>query len=78
MSEQFDGAAEMLAKFIARDLGCIVIVQRSVDAGHSFHVLENGTNIMAYDNDGAIAVDYVEHLVHLFLKTLVDIGVWFV
>ena len=78
MPEQFDGTTEMLTQFAIRNLCAVVVMQRAIYAGHLFHVLQDGTYVVTHDDDGTVVIDGVEHLVHLLLKTLVDVGVGFI
>ena len=55
-----------------------MVVYIVVDTGHGLHVLQDRAYVVAHDDDGAIAVDVVEHLVHLFLELPVNVGVGFI
>ena len=78
MPQQVDGAAEVLLQLNHRQLRVGVVVYVVVDTGHGLHVLQDGAYVVTYDDDGAIAVDIVEHLVHLFLELPVNVGVGFI
>ena len=53
-------------------------MQMVVHAGDVLHVVEHLGDVVAHDDDGALLVDLLQHLVHLFLESSVDVGVGFV
>ena len=66
---------EMFLEFFLRHVGSIVIVQMVVYAGDVLHIVQHFGNVVAYDDDGAFLVDLLQHLVHLFLESTVDVSV---
>ena len=46
-----------------------------VDAGDMLHIVEHLGDVVAHDDDGALLVDLLQHLVHLLLESAVDVGV---
>ena len=66
---------EMFLEFFLRHVGSIVIVQMVVHAGDVLHIVQHFGNVVAYDDDGAFLVDLLQHLVHLFLESTVDVSV---
>lgn len=78
MPQQVDGATEVLLQLNHRQLRVGMVVYVVVDTGHGLHVLQDRAYVVAHDDDGAIAVDVVEHLVHLFLELPVNVGVGFI
>ena len=68
----------MLFQFLSRHICRIVVVEMMIYAGDVLNVIEHFGYIMAYDDNGALPVDLFQHLVHLLLKSAVDIGVWLI
>ena len=65
----------MLFEFLSWHVSCIVIMQVMVDAGDVFHIVEHFGDVVTHDDDGALFVDLLQHLVHLLLESAVDVGV---
>lgn len=65
----------MLFELFPRHIGCVVVVQVMVDAGDMLHIVEHLGYVVAHDDDGALLVDLLQHLVHLLLESAVDVGV---
>ena len=68
----------MLFQLFSWHIRRIVIMQVMVYAGDVLHVVEHFCYIVAHDDDGAFLVNLLQHLVHLLLKSAVDIGVWLI
>ena len=68
----------MLLQFLSWHIRRIMIMQMMVDAGNVLDIVQYLCNIVAYDDDSAFLVDLFQHLVHLLLKSAVDIGVWLI
>ena len=68
----------MLFQFLSRHVCRIVVVEMMIYAGDVLYIIEHFGYIMAYDDDGALPVDLLQHLVHLLLVTAVDVGVGFI
>ena len=68
----------MFLQFFSRHICSIVIMQMMVDASNVLHIVQYLCNIVAHDDDGAFLVDLFQHLVHLLLKSAVDVGVGFI
>ena len=68
----------MLFQLFSWHICRIVIMQVLVYAGDVLHVVEHLGYIVTDDDDGAFLVDLLQHLVHLLLKSAVDIGVWLI
>ena len=75
MTEHLYRSAEFLGQMLRRQFCGRVVVQCTVYARHIFHVLKYCTDVVAYDDNGAMAVERFEHVVHLLLKALVYVGV---
>ena len=58
VSQQLDGAVEVLLQPLACDACVGVVVQCFVDAGDGFYLLEHGADVVADEDDGAVAVDF--------------------
>ena len=65
----------MLFQFFSWHICRIVIMQVLVYAGDMLHVVEHFGYIVTDDDDGALLVDLLQHLVHLLLESAVDVGV---
>ena len=65
----------MLFQFFSWHICRIVIMQVLVYAGDMLHVVEHCGYIVTDDDDGALLIDLLQHLVHLLLESAVDIGV---
>ena len=52
-----------------------MIMQVLVYTGDMLHVVEYFGYIVTDDDDGALLVDLLQHLVHLLLESVVDVGV---
>ena len=76
--QQFDGTSEMFLQLLFGNFRACMVMQGGVHACHVFHVLEDCADIMAHDDDGTVLIDDLEGFVHLFLKTLIDVGIGFV
>ena len=68
----------MLFQFLSRHICRIVVVEMMIYAGDVLYIIEHFGYIMAHDDDGALPVDLLQHLVHLLLETAVDVGVWLI
>ena len=68
----------MLLQFLPWHIRRIVIMQMVVDAGNVLDIVQYLCNVVAYDDDGAFLINLLQHLVHLLLKSAVDIGVWLI
>ena len=66
---------EMLFQLFSWHICRIVIMQVLVYTGDMLHVVEHFGYIVAHDDDGALLVDLLQHLVHLLLESAVDVGV---
>ena len=69
---------EVLFELVLRDVGCGMIVQCLVHAGDVFGIVHSFCNVVAHHHDGTLPIEVGQHLIHLFLKSLVDIGVWLI
>ena len=69
---------KMLFQLFSWHICRIVIMQVMVYAGDMLHVVEHLGYIVTYDDDGALLVDLLQHLVHLLLESAVDVGVGFI
>ena len=56
-------------------VGVFMIMQCAIDTSYVFHVLNDFGDVVTYHNDSAIVIDAVQHLVHLFFETFVDVGI---
>ena len=65
----------MLFQLFSWHIYRIVIMQVLVYAGDMLHVVEHFGYIVTDDDDGALLVDLLQHLVHLLLESAVDVGV---
>ena len=68
----------MFFQFFSWHICCIVIMQMMVHTGDVLHVIKHFGNVVAHDDDGAFLVNLLQHLVHLLLKSAVDVGVWLI
>ena len=68
----------MLFQLFSWHICRIVIMQVLVYTGDMLHVVEHFGYIVTDDDDGALLVNLLQHLVHLLLKSAVDIGVWLI
>ena len=68
----------MFFQFFSRHICCIVIMQMMVHTGDVLHIIKYFGNVVAHDDDGAFLVNLLQHLVHLLLKSAVDVGVWLI
>ena len=68
----------MFFQFFSRHICRIVKMQMMVHTGDVLHIIKHFGNVVAHDDDGAFLVDLLQHLVHLLLKSAVDIGVWLI
>ena len=68
----------MFFQFFSWHIRRIVIMQMMVYAGDVLHVVEHFGYIVAHDDDGALLVNLLQHLVHLLLEPAVDVGVRFI
>ena len=68
----------MFFQFFSWHICRIVIMQVLVYTGDVLHIIKHFGNVVAHDDDGAFLVDLLQHLVHLLLKSAVDIGVWLI
>ena len=66
---------EMLFQLFSWHIRRIVIMQVQVYTGDMLHVVEHFGYIVTDDDDGALLVDLLQHLVHLLLESAVDVGV---
>ena len=78
VSQQFDGTVEVFFQPFGGDARVGVIVQCLVDTGDGFHLLQDGTYVVAHQNDGTLLVDFGQQLIEACLETLVDVGAGFV
>ncbi len=74
VTQQFDGTVEVLFQPLARDARVGVVVQCFVDAGDGLHLLEHGADVVADEDDGAVAVDFGQQLVEAGFEAAVQIG----
>ena len=74
VAQQFDGAVEVLFQPLARDARVGVVVERFVDAGDGLHLLEHGADVVADEDDGAVAVDFGQQFVEAGFEAAVQIG----
>ena len=56
----------------------VVIMQVMIDTGDVLHVVKHFGDVVTHDDDGALLVDLLQHLVHLLLESAVDVGVWLI
>ena len=56
VSQQFDGAVEVLFQPFCRDARVGVVVQCFVDTGDGLYLLQYGADVMADEDDGAFLV----------------------
>ena len=68
----------MFLQFFFWHICRVMIVQVVVYAGHVFYIIEYFSYVVTYDDDGAFLVNLLQHLVHLLLKSAVDVGVWLI
>ena len=66
---------KMLFQLFSWHICRIVIMQVLVYTGDMLHVIEHFGYIVTDDDDGALLVDLLQHLVHLLLESAVDVGV---
>ena len=69
---------KVLFELILRDVGCGMIMQCLVHASDVLGIVHNFGNVVTYHYDGTLLIEVGQHLVHLLLKSLVDIGVWLI
>ena len=62
---------KMLFQFFSWHICRIVIMQVLVYTGDMLHVIEHFGYIVTDDDDGALLVDLLQHLVHLDRKSVV-------
>ena len=62
----------MLFQLFSWHICRIVIMQVLVYAGDMLHVIEHFGYIVTDDDDGALLVDLLQHLVHLLLESAID------
>ena len=74
VSQQFDGAVEVALQPLLGDTCVGVVVQGLVDARHRLDLLQDGADVVADQDDGALAVNLLQQLVEARLEALVDIG----
>ena len=75
MSEQVDGAAQVLVYPFGRDFRVGMIVERAVYAGDAFYRTENLTDVMTYQNDGAAMIDCFKYLVKFGFEPFVEVRI---
>ena len=79
VSQQLYRTIEVLFEpFTCDAFGGRMIVQGFVDAGHGLDLLQDGADVVADQNDGAVAVDFGQQLVKPCFEPLVDVGTGFV
>lgn len=79
VSQQLYRTIEVLFEpFTCDTFGGRMIVQGFVDAGHGLDLLQDGADVVADQNDGAVAVDFGQQLVKPCFEPLVDVGAGFV
>lgn len=66
---------EVLLELFARHISHLVVMESVVDASDVAGAVEHGSDVVAHEDDGTLAVEGVEHVVHLVLEALVDVGV---
>ena len=66
---------EVLLELFARHISHLVVMEGVVDAGDVAGAVEHGGDVVAHEDDGTLTVEGVEHVVHLVLEALVDVGV---
>ena len=74
VSQQFYGAVEVAFQPLLGDAGVGVVVQGLVDARHRLDLLQDGADVVADQDDGALAVNLLQQLVEARLEALVDVG----
>ena len=74
VAQQLDGTVEVLFQPLARDARVGVVVERFVDAGDGLHLLEHGADVVADEDDGAVAVDFGQQFVEAGFEAAVQIG----
>ena len=65
----------MLFQFLSRHICRIVVVEMMIYAGDVLYVIEHFGYIVTDDDDGALLVNLLQHLIHLLLESAVDVGV---
>ena len=60
VSQQVDGAAEVLVNPFHGDLRVGVIVECLVDAGDGLHRLQDGTDVVTHQDNGTAPVDVLQ------------------
>ena len=78
VSQQLDGAVEIPFQPFGVDACGRVIVQCFVHAGDVLYLLQHRPDVVADEDDGAVAVDLGQQLVEAGFEAFVDIGARFV
>ena len=78
VSEQFDGAVEILLQPFSGDNRIGVIIQCFIDTSDGFYLLEHCADVMADKDNGAIFIDFCQQFIETGFETLVDIRAWLV
>lgn len=60
VAEQFDGASEVFFQPFRRHLRVGMVVECAVDTGNTLYILQDGTDVVAHQYDGPLAVDFFQ------------------
>ena len=63
VSEQFDGAVEILLQPFSGDNRIGVLIQCFIDTSDGFYLLERCADIMADEDNGAIFIDFCQQFI---------------